>query len=238
MYQNYVFDLYGTLLDIRTNENNPYLWKKISEIYAAIGAFYTPSELKKTFRKIQTEQEKKLPENGEIDLRQVFADLLLRKGVNVDPAVVRTIGITFRSLSRNRLCVYEGVYETLQELKERGKGIYLLSNAQSDFTRPELAMTGLAPYFDGILISSEVGYKKPASEFYKYLFETFELDPGKCLMIGNDESSDIAGAVLSGMDSLYIHTEISPRTPLQGVATYCIMDGDWNKVRTLLRNLN
>ena len=28
MYQNYIFDLYGTLVDINTNEGKPYLWKK------------------------------------------------------------------------------------------------------------------------------------------------------------------------------------------------------------------
>ena len=26
MYQNYIFDLYGTLVDIRTNERKPSLW--------------------------------------------------------------------------------------------------------------------------------------------------------------------------------------------------------------------
>lgn len=28
MYQNYIFDLYGTLVDIHTNEKKAYLWKK------------------------------------------------------------------------------------------------------------------------------------------------------------------------------------------------------------------
>ena len=30
MYQNYIFDLYGTLVDIHTNEKKAYLWKKLS----------------------------------------------------------------------------------------------------------------------------------------------------------------------------------------------------------------
>ena len=30
MYQNYIFDLYGTLVDIHTNEKKAYLWKKMS----------------------------------------------------------------------------------------------------------------------------------------------------------------------------------------------------------------
>ena len=236
MYKNFVFDLYGTLLDIRTNENKPYLWKKMSEIYSAMGAVYLPAELKKTFRDLERQLADALPENGEPDLRLVFMELFHRKGMDSDALLVRNAAITFRALSRSKLCVYEGVQEALQDLKARGKGVYLLSNAQTDFTRPELAMTGLEQYFDGIVISSEVGFKKPAPEFYAYLFDRFGLKAEECLMVGNDETSDIAGAIRAGMDSLYIHTEISPQTPVQGLATYSVMDGDWRKVAGLLAN--
>ena len=234
MYKNYVFDLYGTLLDIRTNENKAYLWKKMSEIYGAYGAQYTPGELKKMFRHWERDLFEKLPEDGEPDLLQVFERLFSEKGVCCEKAVIKNTAIIFRALSRNMMRVYGGVFETLQILKERGKGIYLLSNAQSDFTRPELAMTGLETFFDGILISSEVGYKKPAEEFYQALFEQFQLDSKECLMVGNDETSDIAGAIKMGMDSLYIHTAISPSGPVKELATYNVMDGDWEKVRKIL----
>lgn len=238
MYKNFVFDLYGTLLDIRTNEEKPYLWKKMSEIYSALGAVYTPAELKKTFRMFERQLADSLPENGEPDLRLVFAQLFERKSVSCDTSLVKGITVTFRALSRKKLCVYDNVHEVLQELRCQGKGVYLLSNAQSDFTRPELTITGLEKYFDGILISSEVGFKKPAKEFYNSLFETFHLIPEECLMVGNDETSDIAGAIRAGMDSLYIHTEISPSLDtVKGIATYSVMDGDWKTVGKLLREM-
>ena len=116
----------------------------------------------------------------------------------------------------------------------RGKGIYLLSNAQTDFTRPEIAVMGLEQYFDGILISSEIGYKKPAMEFYNALFTQYSLKPEECLMIGNDEGSDITGGIAAGMDTLYIHTEISPELIGESKAMYAVMDGDWRKARELL----
>ena len=50
MYEAYIFDLYGTLVDIRTNEEKAYLWKKMSEIYSSMGACYEPMELKKEMR--------------------------------------------------------------------------------------------------------------------------------------------------------------------------------------------
>ena len=234
MYKNYIFDFYGTLADIRTNESKPYLWKKISEVYSAYGAIYTGVELKKAYAKLVAEKIKELPENGEPDLTTVFAELFEQKGVTCDRVQARHIAITFRSLSRKFVCAYECVEETLQELKKSGKRIYLLSNAQTDFTRPEIDMIGLTRYFDGIFISSEVGYKKPSREFYDTLLSTYGLNPKECLMVGNDESADIQGAHLAGMDSLYMHTEISPKEDIESTATYVVMDGDWKKVQKIL----
>ena len=234
MYQNYIFDLYGTLVDIRTNEQKPYLWKKMSEIYSAYGAVYTAKELRSSYKELIAKYEKELPEHGEIDLNQVFADLFTCKGVACNRELSKQIAITFRSISRQKLGVYECVKETLEELKKRGKKVYLLSNAQSDFTRPEIEMLGLTSYFDGIFISSEIGYKKPSSDFFRRLLDMFGLDAKDCLMVGNDESADIAGAHLMEMDSLYIHTEISPKEDTSSTATYVVMDGNWKKVSEIL----
>ena len=38
MYKNYFFDLYGTLVDIRTDEQKPSLWRDLAEFYSLCGA--------------------------------------------------------------------------------------------------------------------------------------------------------------------------------------------------------
>ena len=53
-------------------------------------------------------------------------------------------------------------------------------------------------------------------------------------MIGNDSVSDILGACGVGMDSLYIHTEISPECVEDLRSTYTIMDGDFTKVKKMI----
>ena len=254
MYQNYIFDFYGTLADITTNEESAYLWNKMAQIYSAYGAAYTGRELKKTFRVICWEQEQELVRrtmekggtdgkgdqvNAEIDLTESFAECFRKKGASVDREKARMMAITFRTLSRKYLKAYSGVYELLEHLKVSGKKIYLLSNAQTDFTRPEITALGVDKYLDGIFISSEVGYKKPAKEFYQKLLDTYQLEPSKSIMIGNDIKADIEGARAVGLDTLYIYSNISPwedekHKDTDIGATFTIWDGDFTKVRKLV----
>lgn len=241
MYQNYIFDFYGTLADITTNEESAYLWNKLAQIYSAYGAVYKGAELKKTFRALCAAQEEALGTNAnvEIDLTACFAQCFEEKGASCDREKARMMAITFRTLSRKYLRAYSGVYELLEHLKASGKNVYLLSNAQTDFTRPEITALGIDKYLDGIFISSEVGYKKPAKEFYQKLLDTYKLDPSTGIMIGNDIKADIEGARAVGLDTLYIYSNISPweDEDLKDAdigATYAVWDGDFTKIKDLI----
>lgn len=235
MYKNYIFDLYGTLADIRTDEESPRLWNEMSALYRKYGADYEPEELHRKFRELeQKEIEKRPGEDVEINLSNVFAALYYEKGVQCGSGLVVMTAVTFRELSRSRLALYDGVTELLDTLKARSKGVYLLSNAQTDFTRPEILTLGIGHYFDGIFISSEQGIKKPAKALFEKFLDTYGLLAKDCVMIGNDEACDIAGALSVGMDCLYIHTEISPRETGKYEATYRVMDGDFKKIKDLI----
>ena len=135
MYENYIFDFYGTLADIRTNEDSPYLWEKMSQIYSALGAAYEPEELRREFRSLEEQEKGRLGmEDAEPDLTKVFSMLYERKGTCCEALQAKMTAVTFRALSREYIRVYDGVEELLGELRRRGKGVYLLSNAQRDFT--------------------------------------------------------------------------------------------------------
>ena len=243
MYQNYIFDLYGTLVDINTNEGKPYLWKKTAELYAYHGAHYTPAEFKKAYLRLCASHTQALREkNGarypEIQLEYVFEDLFKEKGVTVSMDIIRTIGQAFRAISTKFLCLYDGVTDLLDSIHTAGKKAYLLSNAQEMFTKHEMIALGIYDKFDGIVFSSDEGLCKPEEKFFRTVVERYGLNINECIMIGNDAGTDIKGANLIGMDSLYIHSDISPKiTDLTGAdipATYKIMDGDFTKVKELV----
>ena len=48
-YKNYVFDLYGTLVDIKTDEEDMNAWSKLSLFYGYYDALYDPEELKERY---------------------------------------------------------------------------------------------------------------------------------------------------------------------------------------------
>lgn len=72
-------------------------------------------------------------------------------------------------------------------------------------------MLGLLPYFDGIVLSSDEGIKKPDHALYHRTLERYHLDPKETVMVGNDDIADSHGAANAGLDSIYIYTEQSPR---------------------------
>ena len=243
-YEAFIFDLYGTLADICTNESKPGLWRKLSELYSSLGAHYSPVELKENYflmarqsaEQVQAEGVRNYGESflGEADLTTVFQTLFHEKNVSCGREQAKLIANFFRMLSREKLKVYDGVKETLGRLRETGKRVFLLSNAQSDFTRPEIELLGLADCFDGILISSEEGCRKPSPVFFRRLTERYGLTPAKCLMMGNDVNADIKGAGAVGMDTLYVHTETSPQFMGSPEATYAVLDGNWHRAAEIL----
>lgn len=238
MYKNYIFDLYGTLVDIRTNENSTYLWKNMQEFYGFHGALYNHLELKRAYLRLCKEEEKKFvgKENYEITIDNVFENLYKEKGINPSEELVRCTCEIFRITSTKFVKTYEGVLEFLDELKSKNKNVFLLSNAQKSFTEPELRFLGLYEKFDDIFISSTEKCKKPSEDFFNKLIKKHNINIGESIMIGNDGTSDIAGANKVGMDSLYIHTEISPvgEDGTEVDATYKILDGDFCKISNLI----
>lgn len=238
MYRNIIFDLYGTLIDIRTDEYSIDFWRKAVQVFAMGGASFSPGELRTSYtryvkRALRRERLKHPTcKHVDIDLLQVFRKLYLDKGINADVTQLRDTAYRFRKDSTLMIQLYDGVTELLEGLKDAGKKIFLLSNAQESFTVPEMDELGILKYFDGIMISSEERVSKPQRQFFEKLLAKYELDRRDCLMVGNDKNSDMQGAKGVGIDGLYIHQEISPDVEDESEveAKWKIMDGDVHKI--------
>ena len=243
MYTDLIFDLYGTLVDIHTEENDT-VWEKTALYFGYYGAHYTGKTLKAAFEKELHRRQAKAGQSYEcfpdIPFHQVMADLFRRKGVteNADTLGIQAAQL-FRICSTEYIRLYPGVLDALAQLRKKGFRLWLLSNAQEMFTRYELGHLGLTKCFDGIYLSSCYGCRKPDSRFFRALLEEQALNPENCLMIGNDRETDIAGAKVAGIDTFYMHTDLTPadQSPADPKNPMEFEGDDWEKLIEILCKL-
>ena len=213
-----VFDLYGTLVDIHTDEEEKNFWKKLAKFLRRHGVHYEYKELKREYmclcRKYSKLLQDRYPDNKiEINISDVFYELCTLKNKRATREFSDAFGYIFRAESRAYLKVYDGVYDMLEVLRRQGVKVWLLSNAQAIFTMPELEQLDLVRYFDGIAISSDAGFKKPDAEFAGYLYAKYpeaHITPEECLMVGNEYGSDGKVAENTGMNFLYVISNLTP----------------------------
>ncbi len=236
MYTNYIFDLYGTLVDIHTNEKSKILWNKLSLFYSFNGAIYSPNELKSAYLNNVKEKQKSLSHTKYPDfpIESVFRVLYENKGISPSEDLVKSTAQSFRVLSIKYLTLYDGVIELLELLQKKRKNIYLLSNAQRIFTLYEMKLLGIEKYFNKIYFSSDYYTCKPDAKFFEKLISDLNLDVKKSIMIGNDHICDIEGANSVGLNTLYIHSNQSHEINTPFHSTYKVMSGDVNEISSLI----
>lgn len=213
-YTDLIFDLYGTLVDIHTEEND-LVWEKTAFFFGFHGAPFTTDNLRQAFQEELRRREAKAGQSYEcfpdIPFEQIMSQLFRNRGVaDEDGRLGFSAAQLFRICSLEYIYLYPGALEALARLRAKGCRLWLLSNAQRVFTAYELRLLGLGDQLDGIYISSDYLCRKPDAKFYQALMNEQGLKAENCMMIGNDRNTDIAGAKALGMATLYMHTALTP----------------------------
>ena len=107
------------------------------------------------------------------------------------------------SLWDNPMLPIAGMAELVEELKDNGYGIYLLSNAsvrQHEYW-PRVPGSEL---FDGTFISADEGIMKPHPDYYLRAMDRFGLTPEECVFI-DDVPANVEGAMTCGIHGIVFH---------------------------------
>jgi putative hydrolase of the HAD superfamily len=94
------------------------------------------------------------------------------------------------------------MYEVIRALRGAGYGTALLSNSWDRDDYPRADFPGL---FDTVVISAEVGMRKPEPRIFHHAAATLGLEPAECVFI-DDVEANIAAAVSTGMTGVH-HTD-------------------------------
>ena len=104
--------------------------------------------------------------------------------------------------------IRDDAVDMLAALKARGIKIGLISNADL-MDKKYWEISRLAPFFDDVIFSCDVGVMKPALEIYECSMKRLGVTPDMCLFVGDGGSNEIFGAKRAGMKTVLteeIHT--------------------------------
>lgn len=157
-------------------------------------------------------------------------------------AVLEELGIDDREMAHElaemereffaegRIHLFDDSLAVIQDLREDGVQLALISNC-SHSTRPTVQRLGLDRAFDAVILSFEVGAKKPQPAIYRAALEALDgVDPSTALFV-DDQARYCDGARDLGLETRLI---IRPGVdPLEGFAP----DTNRHTVITDLRSL-
>ena len=234
-FRNYIFDLYGTLFDISTDESGRRLWRLSALYYSEHGAGYAAEELRRRYLELCAEEQGRSPDPlYELELRDVFRRLYIEKGTAPDDRLIADTAVFFRLTSTKKLRLYPWVKPVFGRIREAGARIFLLSNAQACFTEPELIAMGIGDAFDGIVLSSDAGVRKPDPRIMETLLDRFGLSADESIMIGNDQRADMGTARAVGMEGLFIRTATSGEYDPELAVGRELLDGAYHRLPVLM----
>lgn len=202
-----LFDLYGTLIDIETDESMDEIYRTIAHYLTYHEVYLHRGEVRERYYGIMKQQKEASGEEyPEIDVEAIWNEFLMQEGIKssfLRGQQAKVIAHIYRAVSRTRLQRYLGVKRVLNELRMSYR-LGLISDAQSCYALPEIRAVGLEGYFDSVVISSHHGFRKPDSRLFQKTLDNMQLMPSEVIWIGNDMFRDIYGARLLGIRSVFI----------------------------------
>jgi len=202
-----LFDCYGTLIDILTDEHDIGTYRCLSRWLMYQGVRIAPERLRASYlRRVREAIDRTGERYPEVRVEEVFAGICAEHSAwDVD---AERLGIetarTFRAASLRRLGVIEKSRRLLDLLGTMKTGV--VSNGQRVFSEQEMRMLNLYDRFDFVIFSSDLGYQKPDQRIYAAALRRMGLTPPDVLFIGDTCENDILTPRRLGMQALHVES--------------------------------
>ncbi|MGW8195504.1 MAG: HAD family hydrolase [Desulforhopalus sp.] len=211
-FKGILFDINGTLVDILTDEGRDDIYRTISNYLRYQGINIDADSLRNEyFSRLQKQKKLSGEQFPEFDVVKLWQDFLEERvcAATLDDAeseklesMPQFLAEIYRAASMFKLQLYPEVEETLTILARQYR-LAALSDAQSAWAMPELRAVGLGSYFETVVVSGDLGYRKPDPRIFSQAIEQMQLSPQDVLFVGNDMYRDIYGAQQAGMQAVY-----------------------------------
>jgi putative hydrolase of the HAD superfamily len=202
MIQAIVYDAVGTLIHVQPS---------VATIYATVGRRFgsqlEPDEIRQRFHAAFSRQDRldeqagwRTSETRELDRwRAIVAEVL--EDVADSDACFAVLFETFGQ-TRSWSCDPEAG-ELLADLHQRGWRQALASNFDRRL-RGVIEPMPIARNLETLVLSSEIGWRKPALEFFAHIAASLQLPPETILFVGDDRDNDYSAARRAGMRAVLL----------------------------------
>ncbi|HEX6318755.1 MAG TPA: phosphoglycolate phosphatase [Burkholderiales bacterium] len=120
----------------------------------------------------------------------------------LEPAL-RSFGAHYTRLNGGASRPFPGVAQGLERMRAASLPLACVTNKASAFTAPLLEKTGLAPFFDAVVTSDQVGRRKPHPEPLLQACRALGVAPGEAAVVG-DSANDAEAARAAGCRVLLV----------------------------------
>jgi putative hydrolase of the HAD superfamily len=218
-----IFDLYGTLIDIETDESMEEIYRAIAHFLTYKGIYIHRGEVRDLYYELlKQEKEKRREEYPEIRVQAIWEAFLARHGLeagSVSYELAVTLACLYRGVSRKRLRLYPSVKRVLDELRPRYR-MGIVSDSQPCWALPEMRALGLGTYFDPVIMSADYGFRKPDARLIKKALDLMGVTSSEVLFVGNDMYRDIHGAGQLNIKTIFLSSNQGRQSYSQTTADY------------------
>ena len=129
-------------------------------------------------------------------------------GSTAPPELAKELDAHYIQHSPQQTGLIDGTLPLLEELKQRGHQMWILTNGFEEVQRIKLQCCGLSPFFEAMYTSEELGVKKPHPNAFRKAAESAGLlEAEDVVMIGDSWESDIEGAQNIGWRGVHYNPE-------------------------------
>ena len=200
-----LFDFYGTLASIKTDEQDIQPWLIVASYLWYQGAKINANELQNMyFNCVKERLDRSLESYPDVDVMHIFTDILARLEVEYSEDLVRTIAQLFRSLTIREFRLFSETLQVLHVLAKQFR-LGLVSDSQEAYIIPELRLVNLDSLFETVVISLRYGYRKLDPRLFQQALKEMGLTTtNDILYVGDNWERDIVGASNAGIQSVWI----------------------------------
>ncbi len=120
----------------------------------------------------------------------------------IDSSIAEAFNEAYQTTLGDTIVYNDDSLELMKELKGKVR-LYLVSNGTVIAQRKKLKNSGFDKVFDKIYLSEEVGYEKPAKEFFDRVFEDIDVDKRHVMIVGDSITSDMKGGIDYGIKTCH-----------------------------------